>query len=95
MQDGEAGWHVVTKTWHFAKSCTSASVESYCWSATSCTPAPEPNDYNTATSLSSSVILCSTPLSSSEPGGDHGESDPQVASKGVRDLVVSSSCQQS
>ena len=24
------------------------------------------------------------PMSSSVPGGDHGESDPQVASKGVR-----------
>ena len=34
-------------------------------------------------------------LSGSEPGGDHGESDPQVASKGVRGLVVSSSRQQS
>ena len=31
------------------------------------------------------------PLSGSVPGGDHGESDPQVASKGVRGLVVSSS----
>ena len=34
-------------------------------------------------------------VSSSVPGGDHGESDPQVASKGVGLLVVSSSGQQS
>ena len=34
------------------------------------------------------------PVSSSVPGGDHGESDPQVASEGVWGLVVSSSGQQ-
>ena len=33
-------------------------------------------------------------VSSSVPGGDHGKSDPQVASKGVRGLVVSSLRQQ-
>ena len=34
-------------------------------------------------------------VSSSEPGGDHGDRNPQVVSKGVGALVVSSSCQQS